>query len=65
MTIQQLIYELQKAIYVHHFDPETSVQIDVLTYDGQDDDTYQNISVDVLTSLLTNTLAINAYEDES
>ena len=65
MTIQQLINDLQNAIDVHHFDPETPVQIDVLTYDGQGDDTFWNISVDASALSEPRSFAINAYEDES
>ena len=65
MTIQQLINELQNAITFHNFNPKTHVQIDVFTYDGQGDDTYPNISVDVSAVSEPRALAINAYEDES
>jgi len=65
MTIQQLINDLQNAINVHHFDPETPVQFDVLTYDGQNDNTYWNISVDASAISEPRSLAINAEEDES
>jgi len=65
MTIQQLIYDLQKAIYVHHFDPETPVQIDVLTYDGQNDNTHWNISVDQSAISEPRSFAINVFEHES
>jgi hypothetical protein len=65
MTIQQLINDLQKAIYVHHFDPETPVQIDVLTYDGQNDNTHWNISVDQSAISKPRSFAINVFEDES
>ena len=64
MTIQQLINELQNAITFHNFDPKTNVQIDVFTYDGQNDDTYQNISVDVSAVSEPRAFDINAYEDE-
>lgn len=64
MTIQQLINDLQNAINVHHFDPETRVQFDVLTYDGQNDNTYWNISVDASAISEPRYIAINV-EDES
>jgi hypothetical protein len=65
MTIQQLINDLQNAITVHKFDPKTHVQFDVLTYDGQNDNTYWNISVDASAISEPRSLAINAEEDES
>jgi hypothetical protein len=65
MTIQQLINDLQNAITAHKFDPETHVQFDVLTYDGQNDNTYWNISVDASAISEPRSLAINAEEDES
>jgi len=65
MTIQQLINELQNAISTHNFSPDTAIQLDVLTYDGQDDATYWNVSVDASAVSEPRTFAINAFEDES
>ena len=66
MTIQQLINELQNAITVHNFDPETPVQIEILNSEGEWlQDTYWNISVDASAVSEPRSFAINAEEDES
>ena len=64
MTIQQLINDLQNAIDVHHFDPETPVQIDVLTWGCEGEDTFWDILVDASAISEPRSFAINAYEDE-
>ena len=64
MTIQQLINDLQNAINVHHFDPETPVQIDMQVEQDQMQDTYWNISVDASAICEPRSLAINV-EDSS
>ena len=64
MTIQQLINDLQKAIYVHHFDPETPVQIDVLTWGCENEDTYWDIYVDTSAISEPRSFSINVYAQE-
>ena len=58
MNIQELIDALQNAITVHHYDPETPVQIDMET------ESYWNISVDASAICEPRSLAINV-EDEA
>jgi hypothetical protein len=63
MTIQQLINELQNAMTVRNFDPETPVQIDILSSEGEWlQDTYWNISVDASAISEPRSFAINAEE---
>ena len=64
MNIQQLINDLQNAINVHHFDPETPVQIDVLTWGGEGEDTYWDISVDASAISEPRSFSINVYAQE-
>ena len=60
MSIQELINALQNAITVHHYDPETPVQIDMLCEEGEMIvDTYWNISVDASAVSEPRSLAIN------
>jgi hypothetical protein len=64
MTIQELINELQNAIDLYEFDPDTKVQIDMLCENPDMQDTYWNISVDASAISPPRFFAINV-EDES
>jgi len=64
MTIQELINALQDAISVHNFDPESPVQIDMVSESNHMQDTYRNISVDASAICEPRSVAINIGDDE-
>lgn len=64
MKIQELINELQNAIDFYGFDPNTTVQIDMLCENLDMQDTYWNISVDDSGTSEPRSFAINVEDDD-